>query len=165
MDRVMMLICVLVAGGALALTVMNGLNNPVEAKRVSLQERLGELPSRDASAAAAEFEWPFAQWRSEIEKKEKVWQGVVPPAILKPPPPKVAPPPAFASLLKGVQATKRGIGGKPVIIHPGKPRGELMDVGSSINGCEIVSFDAEQVTFKHYWPATQSTREFQMPRE
>ena len=166
MNRIVTLSCLLAAGGALALTVMNFLNNPVEAKRTELEEQLldvsGAVP---ASARIEDFVWPFDQWRSTIQSKPKVWERLTPPPEIKRRVVRVAKAPAWATLLQGVKALKRQQGDKPKIIHPGNTKGEYLPIGTKLKDCELVSYDREKVTFSHYWPATKETRTFSIPRE
>lgn len=155
------------AGGFVLLilfqVVANALTDPFEARRMELSDRLRQSEARGALDLRPV--WRFAEWQQSLKSKDSLWRELVPPPPPpppKPPAPEPCPPPCKG--LEDVVASRHQIGGKVKIILPGNPRGQFMEVGETLYGARLESFDREFVVFHVYCESQDKDLYCKLPR-
>jgi hypothetical protein len=152
LERIATAICVAATLGAAALFVMKFVNNPLDDRRLALANDLRTIKpvEEDYSVKGPEN---YDALRDAITNKRAIWTELIkqkPPApkIVKPPPP-----PDFEKLLRKVSVARGRTKKDGVVVKVrfhqkgGGIRGLMHEVGDTINGCEILSFNKDSVTF------------------
>ncbi len=152
LERIAIAICVAATLGSAALFVMKFVNNPLDGRRIALANDLRTIKTveEDYSVKATEN---YDALRDAITDKRAIWTELIEPP--PPPPPRVVviPPPDFEKLLDKVfvargRVKKGGLVVKVRFHHKGGGvRGLMHEIGDTINGCEILSFNKDSVTF------------------
>jgi hypothetical protein len=153
LERIATAICVAATLGSAALFVMKVVNNPLDGRRIALASDLRTIKpvEEDYSVKGPEN---YDALRDAITTKRAIWTELIEPPPPPPPRVKVIPPPDFEKLLRKVSVARGGRvkkGGVVVKVRfhhkGGGVRGVMHEVGDLINGCEILSFNKDSVTF------------------
>jgi hypothetical protein len=153
LERIATAICVAATLGSAALFVMKFVNNPLDSRRLALANDLRTIKpvEEDYSVKGPEN---YDALRDAITAKRAIWTELIKPP--PPPPPRVVviPPPDFKKLLRKVSVARGGRVKKAGVVikvrfhqKGGGIRGLMHEVGDTINGCEILSFNEDSVTF------------------
>ncbi len=163
MERAITLAATLLVSAALLMTAWSVLNNPVDARRTEFAARLGGIEPESSAEEIAP--WSYAQFAWEIQRKPKVWDGLVPPP---PPPPKKPPAPKrpdLAKMLQGVVPLKGQVGDKVKMQLPGEKRPVWVSRGQAINGCVFKHFEDGFVIFSYNWKEGKQLLNHKIPRQ
>lgn len=151
-----------VVAAILGATVWNAVSDPLAERRHDLAKRLENTPQETEVAVEP---WSYAQYAWAIQRKPKVWDGLVPP----PPPPPVEKPkpkrPDLAKMLEGVVPLKGQIGNKLKMNLPGGRRPSWMTTGEVYNGCTFKMFDKDFAVFTYYWKEEKTLLVHKIPRQ
>lgn len=162
-QRLTTVITAAVAAIILAGTLWNVISDPLAARRIELANRLKDTPAEIETAGAEP--WSYAQYAWSIQRKPKVWDGLVPPP--PPPPKKKTPPkrPDLAKMLQGVVPLKGQVGDKLKMTLPGKPRPVWVSTGTVVNGCTFKMFDDNFAVFTYFWKEEKQMLVHKIPRQ
>ena len=152
LERLAIAICVAATLGSATLFVMKFVDNPLDGRRIALANDLRTIKpvEEDYSVKGPEN---YDALRDAIADKRAIWTELIEPP--PPPPPRqvVIPPPDWEKLLRKVfvargRVKKGGVVVKVRFHHKGGGvRGVMYEIGDTINGCEILSFNKDSVTF------------------
>lgn len=159
MERILTVLAVAVVIGVLALTAYSFWANPVNTKRQWLAAELTSIQPVDV--AFEKPQWDFDGWQSAVAAKPALWTELIPPP--PPPPPRPEPPPNLSAMIKGVTASRQGIGKKAKIFTPHDKRGAFMGVGDTIGGLTITEVSKTAVRLSLDWKGQELT--VILPRE
>lgn len=162
-QRLTTVITAAVAAIILAGTLWNMIRDPLAARRIELANRLKDTPAEIETAGAEP--WSYAQYAWAIQRKPKVWDGLVPPP---PPPPKPKPKPKrpdLAKMLQGVVPLTGQIGDKLKMNLPGERRPVWMSTGDVYQGCTLKMFDKDFAVFTYYWKEEKQMLVHKIPRK
>lgn len=162
----------LLIAAVLGLFVFNFARDPLAQDRAWLDTNLRIVSGGGGEGASAQSD--FGAWQASIEEHDNLWKAIsAPPAPPKPPPPPPCKPPTPTELAKkladeGVQFSRSQIGQKIKVIIGGNKRGEFYEVGESVKGFTITSFDRTSVALSYGFQCPDKsvqTIEFSVNRE
>lgn len=149
MQRALDLAGGLLIAAVLGLFVFNFVRDPLADDKAWLDTNIRAATGGASEGAYANAD--FGAWQKSIAEHDHLWKALsTPPPPPPPPPPAPCKPPTASDLAKklseeGVKFSKSQIGQKIKVVVNGNKRGEFYEIGESVKGYVITSFDRTSV--------------------